>query len=70
MKMRMANILKDASAAKDLLAVQHGLKRQPGCPPFPHASPLSLENKTSHGRLSFMIVLPYHTCPVLHRSTQ
>ena len=30
MKMRMANILKDASAAKDLLAVQHGLRRQPG----------------------------------------
>ena len=30
MKMRMANILKDASAAKDLLAEQHGLRRQSG----------------------------------------
>jgi hypothetical protein len=30
MKMRMANILKEASAAKDLLAVQHGLKRRSG----------------------------------------
>ena len=33
MKMRMANILKDASAAKDLLAVQHGLRRQSGLLP-------------------------------------
>lgn len=30
MKMRMANILKEASAAKDLLAVQHGLKWRSG----------------------------------------
>ena len=33
MKMRMANILKDASAAKDLLAVQHGLRRKAGLLP-------------------------------------
>ena len=30
MKMRMANILKDAGAAKNLLAVQHGLRHQSG----------------------------------------
>jgi hypothetical protein len=30
MKMRMANILKEANVAKDLLAVQHGLKQRSG----------------------------------------
>ena len=40
MKMRMAAILDDAGAAKDLLAVQHGLRREAGqaqlcdIPPF------------------------------------
>ena len=30
MKMRMAAILDDAGAAKELLAVQHGLRRESG----------------------------------------
>ena len=46
MKMRMASILHDAGAAKDLLAVQHGLRRETGtgrCVESP--TPLKLHGK-------------------------
>ena len=50
MKMRMAAILEDAGAAKDLLAVQHGLRRAAG---------------TGHRALSHMPrILGLHVCLV------